>query len=548
MKIINLAQGTFEWQVYRQPRFGSSETAAMLGLSTNVSRTELLHMKHTCTPQEFSDWVQINILDYGHEVEAMARPLAESIMGTELYPVTCSDDDERMIASCDGLTMAEDEGWEHKQWNTALVEAVESGHVPDTHMPQVQQQLMVTGATRWLFMVSDGTTDNLVHTWVLPDSAWFERIRAGWDQFDADLAVYEPKTFAPKPKAAPILRLPALSVQIRGEVMVSNLPAFQAKADEFIAGINTELKTDEDFVNADATVKFCGETEKNLELAKAAAIAQTSSIDDLMRTVDHIIEQIRAKRLMLEKLIESQKKAIKEEILTGVKKRFDDHVAALNAELAPLYLVYQARDFAGFMKNKRTLATLHNAVDTELAAAKIAVDALAKAMRGRLTWYRESAAGYEFLFADLQTVIQKPDDDFKLVVISRIDAHKAAEDKRAAEQLARVQAEAAAAPAANDLPEVDLAARSSPMAPAVTTGGSYSFPTKVAQPTTPPTLRLGQIAERLGFALTAEFLRTLGFEPAARDKAACLYHESNFAMICAALQRHISAVQALQAA
>jgi hypothetical protein len=63
----------------------------------------------------------------------------------------------------------------------------------------------------------------------------------------------------------------------------------------------------------------------------------------------------------------------------------------------------------------------------------------------------------------------------------------------------------------------------------------------------PPSLRLGQIADRLGFALTADFLRSLGFEPAARDKAAMLYHESQFSMICTALTRHISSVQAGQA-
>lgn len=63
-----------------------------------------------------------------------------------------------------------------------------------------------------------------------------------------------------------------------------------------------------------------------------------------------------------------------------------------------------------------------------------------------------------------------------------------------------------------------------------------------------PTLRLGQIADRLRFALTADFLRTLGFEPAATHKAAQLYHEHDFENICAALNRHISAVQAKQAA
>ena len=67
-------------------------------------------------------------------------------------------------------------------------------------------------------------------------------------------------------------------------------------------------------------------------------------------------------------------------------------------------------------------------------------------------------------------------------------------------------------------------------------------------PSAPPALRLGQIAERLGMPLTAAFLSSLGFEPAARDKAACLYHEHQFGHICAALHRHISAIQAKQAA
>jgi hypothetical protein len=185
-----------------------------------------------------------------------------------------------------------------------------------------------------------------------------------------------------------IKALPALAVQIKGEVTFSNLPIVKAKADQFIANIKTDLQNDDDFANAEATVKFCGEAETNLELAKQAAIAQTASIDDVMRTIDYIRDQLREKRLMLEKLVKTRKDQIKEQILVGVKKKFVDHVATLEAEIVPIRLVYQACDFAGAMKNKRTLATLHNAVDTELANAKIAVDAIAKAVRGRLTWYR----------------------------------------------------------------------------------------------------------------------------------------------------------------
>lgn len=559
MQIHDLIQGSPDWAQFRLEHFGASEAAPMLGISPLVSRTELLHMKHTCTAKEFSDWVQVNILDYGHEVEALARPLAEEILGTELYPVTCSEG--KLSASCDGLTMAEDFAFEHKQWNAALAESVAGSVLPDEYQPQCQQIMMVTGAATVLFVCSDGTLDNFVHMEVFPDPAWQDRIRAGWAQFAVDLANYEPKNFTPKPKPEPIMQLPALSIQIKGEVTVSNLPVFQAKADRFITSIKTDLVTDDDFANAEATIKFCDTAEKNLELAKSAAIAQTASIDELMRTIDHIGAQLREKRLLLTRTVKDKKELLKASILNAAKVAFAEHVAALEQEIVPLRLVYQARDFAGVMKNKRTLATLHDAVDTELAAGKIAVDALAKAVRGRLTWHNEVAAEHAFLFADLQALIQKPDDDFKLAVNSRIDAHKAKVAAQAEADRARIQAEAdaeaqrklqAAAPPAVEAAPFDACASETSEASMVerplgvlVPAAAWPFPAerKSAASAAAPSLRLGQITEKLGFALTADFLRTLGFEPAARDKAAMLYHETDFDHICRALIRHIVTVQ-----
>jgi predicted phage-related endonuclease len=360
MQIEKLTQGSPEWQQFRLTHFGASEAAAMLGISSRVSRTQLLHMKATSTAQEFSDWVQENILDYGHQVEAMARPLVEDMLGTELYPVTCSDG--LLSASCDGLTLAEDVAFEHKQWNQALADAIAAGVLPDEYMPQCQQILMLTGAEKVVFVCSDGTLDNFVHMEVAPDAGWQERIRAGWAQFEKDLATYVPTEYAAKPEAEPIMALPALVIQIRGEVAASNLPAFMAKAERFIANIKTDLITDQDFADAEATVKFCEQAEGNLEQAKRAALEQTADIAELMRTIDHICEQLRAKRLTLQRTVKDKKELIKAGILAQAKQAFADHVAALEKEIAPLRLVCQARDFAGALKNKRTLASMQYAV------------------------------------------------------------------------------------------------------------------------------------------------------------------------------------------
>jgi hypothetical protein len=61
-----------------------------------------------------------------------------------------------------------------------------------------------------------------------------------------------------------------------------------------------------------------------------------------------------------------------------------------------------------------------------------------------------------------------------------------------------------------------------------------------------PRMRLGEISQRLGFDVTANFLASLGFAPAATEKAAKLYHAKDFPLICNALVRHVRAVQSTQ--
>lgn len=63
-----------------------------------------------------------------------------------------------------------------------------------------------------------------------------------------------------------------------------------------------------------------------------------------------------------------------------------------------------------------------------------------------------------------------------------------------------------------------------------------------------PSLKLGAIEERLGFPLSAAFLRTLGFEPAAKVGAHGVYDESQYPKILAALAAHIADLQAKAAA
>lgn len=559
MQIHNLVQGSPEWDQFRLDHHGASEAAAMLGLSPKVKRNELLHMKHTGAPKEFSDWVQENILDYGHEVEALARPIIEQQIGEDLYPVTCSADllppwcSRQLSASCDGLTLTDEVAYEHKQWNEALAASVVANVLPEEHQPQCQQILMVTSAKKVIFTVSDGTRENMVSMEVFPDPEWFERIKAGWIQFEKDLAAYVPAPIEVKAVGRTPETLPALRLEVRGEVTASNLSDFKEHALAVFAGINRELTTDQHFVDAEKTYKWCGDVESRLEAAKQHALSQTESIDLLFRTIDKISAEARAVRLELEKLVTKRKVEIKEGIISKAKAAYDKHVEDLKTETGGPWIVLTPPNFAEAAKGKRSITSMQDAVDTVLANAKIAADASAKRIRANLACIKEDGAGYEFLFADRLALISKPIDDLRLVVKIRIKDHKDAEEvklqaerDRIAEQ-ERVKAEVKVKA---DMFVETVSTRPLSGKPSVgwpfAVDRSHGQAERVAKhPVVDnrPPITTGALCDLagIGVSITAAFIQSLGVNPAERPKEAksgTYWAAADVPVIFKALARH----------
>jgi putative phage-type endonuclease len=606
MKIVtNMQQGSADWLQFRATRFGSSEAAAMLGLSSYTTRSELLRIKHIGLDREFSDWFQRNVLDNGHAVEAATRPIIEAQIDDTLYPVVCQGEG-RLVASCDGMDLDGRLLWECKQWNEALAAEVAEGRVPDTHMPQCQHQLLVTGAERLRFTVSDGTGERLVSAEVLPSPEWFERLRNGWAQFAADLAAYTvPASAEPAPVGKAPDQLPALRIEVQGMVTASNLAEFKATAMAAIQSVNRNLKTDQDFADARKSIKWCEDIELRLKAAKEHALSQTADIDALFKAVDDISAEARRVRLGLDKVVTKRGVEVKEEAVTAARRALDDHIAGLNAELAPMRLQPVAADFAGAIKGLRSISSMQDALDTTLANGKIAADAQARLMRGNLAAFTAAAEGLGALFPDLRLLVHKAADDFAAVLNARIAKHQADEAEKArkaaeaearrvaeaeergrqraaadlaeqqrqqaeAEAAAKRQADAAlaaaaapaskestegqqpqqvlkATPATADATDRGTAANVSPRGGAMGAGQPAAAGPAVAAE--PATLTLGMICERLQFTVRADFLAdVLHVSPAkVEGKRPGTYTESQFRLICRQLQSHVSAMGELYA-
>jgi putative phage-type endonuclease len=567
----DLIQGTPEWHAHRATHFNASDAPAIMGCSAYKTRSQLMHEMHTGLAPEVDAGTQRRF-DDGHRFEAMARPLAEKIIGEALYPVTGSKG--KYSASFDGLTMDECLAFEHKTLNEELRSCMtDQGNgygLPHQYQVQMEQQLMVSGADRVLFMASKWAGDVLIeerHCWYASDDTLREAIERGWEQFDIDLAAYVPtEVVVPSPTGKAPDTLPALRIEVTGMVTASNLAEFKETALSVFRGINRDLVTDADFADAEKTVKWCGDLETRLKAAKEHALSQTQSIDQLFKAIDDIAAEARTTRLELDKLVTQQKEAKKSNIVTLAHAVYADHVIGLQAEIKPARLTVAHPDFVGAIKGKRTLASLQDAVDTAMATGKIAADAQAKAIRSNLAAFHQIAESYEHLFADLATLVHKAEDDFTLAVTARITAQREADAAKAAAERARiveeerVKAEAAAMAIVHANELTHLQSDTKPVLAHVgiaqsaintvatevikLTGSVVSIPLrKPVVDAGPPTLKLGVIAGRLGFALTADFLKSLGFDPAATVGASKLYHESSFTHICAALVNHISLVQ-----
>lgn len=437
MEQHDLIQGTPEWHQHRATHFNASDAPAMLGISPYKTRTQLLDELATGIAPEVDEATQRRF-DDGHRFEALARPLAEKIIGKKLYPVIGSDG--KLSASFDGLTADDSVCFEHKTLNDRLRGVVHADDLPEHYRAQMEQQLLLSGAERCLFMAStwndDGKLLDKTECFYISDQGMRQRIIAGWEQFEKDLANHQPVTHHSAPVGRAPDTLPALRIEVTGMVTASNLAEFKAHALAVFDGINTKLDTDEDFANAEKTVKWCGDVEDRLESAKQHALSQTASIDELFRTIDAIKAEARAKRLELEKLVKAEKDNRKSEIINTATRDMVAHTEKLNERLGGKWMPAPKTGLlVEAVRGLKSLDSMRDKVNTALAHAKIEANEIAD----RIELNRKSLApqgdingepDWILLFPDFNTVCAKPADDFAALFAMRKQQHKEAEAKR----------------------------------------------------------------------------------------------------------------------
>lgn len=563
MNIVNLIQNSPEWHAHRASHWNASDAPAMLGVSPYRTRADLLRERASGIAEDVSADTQ-RLFDRGHRAEALARPLAEQIIGDELFPATVTDG--RLSASLDGMTMDGSTIFEHKLLSKRLREAADAieeqcgdgSLLPEDYRVQMEQQLAVSGAERCLFMASEWDADgNLIaefHTWYQPDMKLRERIVAGWEQFAADLATYVPEQ-DPVVQAAPVRveGFGALSLRVEGRVLASNVDAFRADAEAFLSRLPkpADLQSDQDFAEAEGAVKACSEAESRIKAAKDAALAQMADVDAVLRAADSVAETIRAARLALDKAVKAEKENRKADLVRRAVIDVREHCGSIKLDgmniEAPASLL---SDMGAAIKGLKTLASMRDKLDAAVANAKIEASQRAERIRANLAVIAEFQR-HASLFPDrVALCASKAPEDLRNLAAARIAEHErqqAAKLEAEREKIRREEEAKAQAAAFDQLNSAEERAKHSTPIAAVAQQAEQA-PCKgeaagsIPAGGTSKRIRLGEINAAIApLSITADGLAQLGFEPAGHERAAKLYRAGDFPLIVAALVQRLNA-------
>lgn len=451
MQLVNLVQGSADWHAHRRNHFNASDAPAMMGCSPYKKRSELVKELATGIVPEVDAATQRRFND-GHQFEALARPLAEQIIGEDLSP--CVGTRGKYSASFDGLTFMNDTAFEHKTLNADLRELLARGcdgaDLPLQYQVQMEQQAMVSGAERILFMASKWTAEGLpveaLHCWYEPNAELRAQIIAGWEQIEKDVAAYQPQAAEPKPQPEAKIRdaLPVLRIEARGEITTSTLDSFRVEVLERINSVNAVLETDQQFADADADAKWLRDVSSAMKQAGKKVRSDMQSVDDVLNVLEQLDQIATRKAIDLEKRVKSEKDVRKQVIVQEAQQALDVHVDSLNKQLGTYWLPRVAGGFAETIKGLKSLDSMRDKVAVALTNAKHEANQLADRLEANRKHLVQEDGDWIALFADFATVGTKAAEDFQALAALRIGNHKQQEAARLEAQREQIRKEEAA--------------------------------------------------------------------------------------------------------
>jgi hypothetical protein len=218
-----------------------------------------------------------------------------------------------------------------------------------------------------------------------------------------------------------------ITIETEGKVLRSNLAEVRESLREGLALINRDLKTDEEFGQAEIDAKKLKVVEEALGAAKAKALEDASALHTLFAQIDEATGEVSTARLELERQIEKRKAEIKNELIADALAKIE----CAPKHRSPVF----GKSIQEAIKGKRTLDTMRKALDVVVACH----NALIRKSKALLDAHVVEH-GLTLVMDRLDLEVKSP-DIVESELQRRVEAHKAEQERK------RLEAEAAKAKA-----------------------------------------------------------------------------------------------------
>lgn len=178
MRILKLEQGSQEWLDARRKCVCASDIPIIMGLSPYMDRAKLLAIKRG---EEEQPPMNANMA-YGKIRENDLRDTAGIIFNESFKSrVILHDQHDYLMASLDGVNLAEDKILEIKACSRDVFDLCINGIVTPKYMPQIQFQLYCSGLERAIFFCGWKSVTHFI--WVNRDEDMISDILLEADKF-----------------------------------------------------------------------------------------------------------------------------------------------------------------------------------------------------------------------------------------------------------------------------------------------------------------------------------------------------------------------------
>jgi len=166
-----MQQNSDNWMKWRGKGLGSSDAPVVMGVSPWKTRLKLWEEKLGVAPKFQGNFAT----QRGHDLEPKARAAFELETGLEFPAIVAEHKNYPFIrASLDGFNAEENAILEIKCPGKADHQTAIDGKVPEKYWPQLQHQILVTGATKCYYYSYDGEKGATVI--VEPDLEYIKRL------------------------------------------------------------------------------------------------------------------------------------------------------------------------------------------------------------------------------------------------------------------------------------------------------------------------------------------------------------------------------------